>query len=624
MMPKEPDITDPPTPRQMPGAFPVLLAAWLALLAGLVEFGIRQLERHGFGRIIGIGIDALWTIPVANLAWFLPVGIGLLVAHRIARRWVTPAIVIGVLFFLAFTSLVWLIPGIHPYRGGAILALGLAVQTSRMVTKRWPGLLQVALRTTPALAAFVLGAAILIPVIQGLAERRQMAVMPDAAPHAPNVLLVILDTVRSMSMGLYGYARPNTPFLDEYAEEGVVFDRAYATSSWTLPTHASIFTGRWAHELSADKRTPLDDTFPTLAEALARHGYVSGGFVANTGYGSYEYGLNRGFTHYQDHPRNLGTIARSSRLGRFFTGINRLRDLFDYRGAPGRKQAWMVTDEFLDWLPGADGRPFFAFLNYFDAHRPYAPPSPYDTMFSGDTVKVRYATEAISEEDFLVTDVRRIRAQTWMDAYDGAIAFLDVEMKRLIGELETRGLLDNTVVIITSDHGEQWGEHNRLFHGNSGFVQEFQVPMLISYPPLVPRGVRVATPVSVRDLAATIFELTGKDPWEAFPGSSLSDYWSMGSGAGAEDARLVVGGTVSASGREWIHTLVSPEWYYIQRNDGTQEIYDAIEDPTNLVDLIDTVEGRAAGQGFQAAIDTLLGGEPPRSVQAVRGRSRRR
>jgi arylsulfatase A-like enzyme len=642
---REASVQGPP----MAATFPILLAAWLALATGLIEFGIRQLERHAFGRVIGVGLDALWTIPVANLAWFLPVGVGLYVGHRLVRSWVGPPLVIGVLTFVAFTSLVWLLPGVHPYKGGVILALGLAVQTSRTLSRRWFGLRALAYRTLPLLTALVVGAAILLPVVRGFGERGIVAEMPDPDPDAPNVLLVILDTVRSMSMGLYGYARPNTPFLDAYAGEGVVFERAYATASWTLPTHASIFTGRWAHEMSADKRTALDDTFPTVAEALARHGYVSGGFVANTGYGSYEYGLDRGFTHYEDHPRNLGTIARSSRLGRFVTGINRLRRLFNYEGSPGLKRAWMVTDEFLRWLPRVEDRPFFAFLNYFDAHRPYAPPSPYDTMFAGDTVTVRYATEAITEEDFLVSDVRRNSAQQWMDAYDGAIALLDVEMERLIGELEARGLLENTIVIITSDHGEQWGEHNRLFHGNSGFVQEFQIPLLVSYPPAVPSGVRVNTPVSVRDLAATIFDLTGTTPWEPFPGSPLSDFWSEHEDGDTDratealereyedplartadpngtttPARLVVGGTVSASGREWIHTLVSPEWYYIQRNDGTEEIYDQILDPGNFDNRIETPEGRGAADEFQAALDTLLGGQPPVSVQVARARAERR
>src|SRR5262249_45638238 len=127
------------------------------------------------------------------------------------------------------------------------------------------------------------------------------AMRPLPAPGSPNVLLIVLDTVGADHLSLYGYQRPTSPTIDELAPRGIRFDRAQATSSWTLPSHASMFTGRWPHELSVGWLTPLDGTHPTLAAFLGARGYATAGFVANTTYCASDSGLGLGFAAYHDY-----------------------------------------------------------------------------------------------------------------------------------------------------------------------------------------------------------------------------------------------------------------------------------------------------------------------------------
>ena len=214
-------------------------------------------------------------------------------------------------------------PRIYPW-AWAILALGIA---SRLVpilerrpteVRRWlmlsfPALLGVVL----VLAGFVLGG-------DWLKERRE-ASRPLPSGDPPNVLLIVLDTVRADRLSLYGYRRPTSPTLERLAKRGIRFDEARATAPWTLPSHASMFTGRWPHELDVDWYTPLGTKFPTLAEYLGSRGYATAGFVANVHYCSYDFGLDRGFTHYEDYVLEPMTPLRMCYLGDLaLKGVSRL------------------------------------------------------------------------------------------------------------------------------------------------------------------------------------------------------------------------------------------------------------------------------------------------------------
>ncbi len=189
-------------------------------------------------------------------------------------------------------------------------------------------------------------------------------------PSSPNVLLIVLDTVGADHLGLYGYDRPTSPTINGLAARGIRFDRAYASSSWTLPSHASLFTGRWPHELSAGWFTPLDETYPTLAEFLAARGFATAGFIANSWYCSDDSGLARGFTTYRDYqfPR-LTACSTATLVDRPMVGLDEiehfLEDWLDFDllrpvaerlwwlFKSNRKEAAEVNREFLNWLSGA-------------------------------------------------------------------------------------------------------------------------------------------------------------------------------------------------------------------------------------------------------------------------------
>jgi arylsulfatase A-like enzyme len=358
--------------------------------------------------------------------------------------------------------------------------------------------------------------------------------------------LIVLDTVGASHLSLYGYDRRTSPTLAELAERGIRFDSAMAPSSWTLPSHATMFTGRWLHELSVGWLTPLDETRPTLAEFLGARGYATAGFVANSRYCGSDSGLGRGFTLYEDYFYPELTASKTAVLvERALLGVDLFVNLLQgwLQDAPlkpavahlrrlfvnNRKGAAVVNREFLDWLSqrAQPERPFLAFLNYVDAHAPY--------RLAPGGIRRFGADPAGSHQDLLIeywwsVDKTRLPREDLAfaaDAYDDCIADLDERLGRLYDELNERGVLERTWLVITSDHGESFGEHAGVFcHGSSLYQTELHVPLLIIPPGgSAPKQV-VRETVSLRDVAATIVEVLGLGAGSPFPGSSLARFWS--------------------------------------------------------------------------------------------------
>ena len=203
-----------------------------------------------------------------------------------------------------------------------------------------------------------------------------------------------------------------------------------------------MFTGRHPSELAVDWVTPFDRRFPTVSEALTGAGYATAGFSANVGYVSVESGLARGFARFEDFVPTPGEVVRTSvMLGRVLKPVG-LEDVVE-NDDRGRRTAEDINGAFLEWLDRRPaGRPFFAFLNYFDAHAPYYAPAPYDTLFGGEQ-RLRPWGPRLSEQE----------VQAWRDAYDRSLVYVDAQLGVLFRALDARGELDNTVVIISSDHG---------------------------------------------------------------------------------------------------------------------------------------------------------------------------
>ncbi len=579
-------------------SWPMVLALWLAVVVGIIEVLVRAAERYLLHDIIKVGPHVVWMAPVVNLFWFSLPATCLLLAARTWPQRVSSRVIFAALTSVAFFSLILLYKKMHA-AAAIVLAIGLAVQSTRLVAQRLDAVQRLVRRSLPWLVASVAAAAVVIFAWRRLAERRTLAALPAAHANAPNVLLLVLDTVRKMSLSAYGYARPTSPALERWAVKGVRFDRAFVTAPWTLPSHASMFTGRHVHELSTELRTPLDDTYPTLAEVLASNGYATAGFVANSAYCSYEHGLNRGFIHYEDYPITLGMLFVSSVFGRRLLGASYLRELLHYHDRTDRKRAEEVNQQFFRWLPRRGDRPFFAFLNYFDAHDPYLPPQPFESMFAKFERGRPITIETSKFEDLTPAQIQREQ-----DAYDGAIAYMDREVDRLLTELERRGLFENTFIIITSDHGEHWGDHRLLLHANSLYRQLLEVPLIMLLPSRLQVGGRVVrTMVSLRDLPVTVFDVTGVEPESRFPGASLAGYWRDDS-PGVQ--RLIVAGAASLKGNRG-YSLISSRWHYIKRMTGEEELYAVDADPLDSLDLAATPLGREELIGLRAMLDSVAG-----------------
>jgi len=588
----------------------------VGLATGLGEVALRGVQVFVLGSGIHLSPHVVWMAPLADVALLAVAGALL---ARLSRRWPTaasPGVALFVFLFLALVGPLVFLPRLH-LAAAVLLAGGIAAQTARLLAARLPrpGFIRL-MATCMALVVVTLGLGVVGRA--AWAERPALAGLGPAPSGAPNVLLVVFDTVRARSLSLYGYSRPTTPALERLAARAVVFEQSYVTSPWTLPSHATMFTGRYPHELSPAWLTALDATHPTIAEIFRGRGYLTAGFTANVAATSYETGLARGFIRYEDYPVSFSMVVKSSWLARaidtalgWTTGRRRQH--------PGQRNAEEVNAAFLRWLDASQGRPFLAFLNYLDAHGPYLAPPPFDEKF-GPTRRRPPLTDAPLAEQ---RQWSREQIQVEIDAYAGAIAYVDNQLGRLIEELERRGLVAGTVVVVTSDHGEQFGEHGLFDHANSLYLPVLHVPLLVSFPPRVPDGRRVATPVTLRDLPVTLFDLAGLPGPMPFPGASLAIHWAGSTEAGRSSSPLLAEVRKGINldprlpvSRGDMHSLIEEGWHYIRNGDGQEELYDVERDPGELENLAEADGGTLLAR-FRAELERA-GVRAPRSV--ARGR----
>jgi arylsulfatase A-like enzyme len=584
-------VSAPPVPSRAPDA-PLTaggllrLAAWVGGLAGFGEVLLQLAIRTFWGRFNFTGRDLPWLTPASYTLLFLGLGLLLLLAARLRPALARPATVLGILAVPATASLLFMYPPLH--KGAALLlALGVAVQAARWAQgDGW--LARLARRTWALPLALIVACFLWVRVGGAFAEKRALAAVGTAPAGAPNVLLIFLDTVRETSVALVDSTSGHTPTMARLAGRGIRFAAARSPAPWTLPSHASAFTGKPAHALTADWLTPLDPVTPVLAEELMRRGWVTGGFVGNTLYCSRETGLARGFTHYRDYTAEPGEWVRSVSLLRVLHGNRLVRRALGIEELLGRKQAPEVTEPFLAWLDRRPaGRPFFAFLNYFDAHNPYIPPPEFRAGLPPGPPSLELETMGPGElpPPAVLDDLR--------DRYERSIAGLDRNLGHLFDELERRGLLDSTLVILTSDHGEQFGEHSLIVHGNSLYLPALHVPLIMSWPGKLPARRVVTEPVALYDLPATIFDLLGlgKSP---FPGRSLVPLWNGGASGQVPPIVTSVNYSpllrkVNPASRGDIRGIESDGWRLIRQRD-TQQLFDLTQDPGEDTNLVQAAE----------------------------------
>jgi len=578
---------------RLPG--PLLLALWFALVSGLIE-GLWRLFQVGVQhKVILMPIHVVWMAPLADVLWIGVPALLLLLLHLVFPRIVKTGLIVGVIAVIAFLPLMLLFTSMYKLVA-LFLAIGLGYQTTRLILGHQEGFSRLVRRSVIPLFLVVAIGGGSIGLIRSMREHQARAALVPAKAGAPNVLLIIWDTVRGQSLSVYGYERPTTPFLEAFAREGTKFDRAMSMAPWTLPSHAAMFTGQRPTDLVIDINHPLIDSFPTLAAALAAHGYVTGGFVANLSFTTREHGLSRDFSHYDDYPVSPGTAIWSSRLGNVIMDQDRVRKTINFWNDLDRKPAAGVNRQFLHWVDRRGNRPFFAFLNYYDSHRPYISVEPYKSKFVRDS-SGRFHPRR-SHLNFKAASKDEIR-WTW-DNYDATIAYQDEQVRLLMEELKRRGLLDNTLVIVTSDHGEHFGDHNRLGHMNSLYRTLIQVPLIMRMPGRVPAGTVVTTPVSLRDLPRTILDLSGVGDTAGIPGISMQRFWTGASPDNNDPPEPVFSevGTRKGSGP---YSIITMGYHYINWQGQTRksQIYDIEADPWELKDLLGQPALEPLMPGFQ-------------------------
>jgi arylsulfatase A-like enzyme len=371
-----------------------------------------------------------------------------------------------------------------------------------------------------------------------------------AAAERPNVVLVVVDTLRADHLGCHGYERETTPRLDQLAAGGLRFERAFSQAPWTTPSVASLLTSLYPTEIGIGSECSLlPDELTLLPEVLAAQGYRTGAVISHT-FCSERWNFDQGFDWF-DQSNVAGHAAISS---------------------PG------VTARALEFADWAGDAPFFLWLHYFDPHfyynehpehafggrQGYSGPIRPGLEFS----RLLELRNTLTAED--LAELRRL--------YDSEIAFTDGWIGALFDGLRARGLWERTLVIATGDHGEEFGDHGDIGHARTLYQELVNVPLIVKLPHSAagpPAGTAIPEPVALIDVFPTVLELTGTR-WDGpLQGRSLL--------AARDPARALVSETARAGG---VQSLVSGDYKLIRRLDGDlRALYHLGQDPRELRDL---------------------------------------
>jgi arylsulfatase A-like enzyme len=361
-----------------------------------------------------------------------------------------------------------------------------------------------------------------------------------------------VDTLRADALGCYGYPLPTSPNIDQLAAESILFANTFAQSSWTKPATASLVTGlNPASHGAVNLTSRISPDATTLAEVLRAHGYLAGAFVTNVNV-SGEFGFKRGFDEYNYLPEDL---SRSTL----------------------HVTAAKVNELVFPWLETHQRQPFFLYLHVSDPHAPYRPPSLTAERFRppGPVPTIAYAPSPLHEltKDSTARTTENIAYVRSL--YDGDVSLVDDAFGALVTKLKSLGLYDKLVMVVTSDHGEEFNEHGGFEHGHTLYREMLSVPLILRLPGGQGGGTRVLELARQIDIAPTVLRSVGLRVPPAMQGRSL---WPVPAAstapADAISQTKLGGGDVAAA--------MTTEWKVIHRGRATTsdfEIYDLRQDP---------------------------------------------
>jgi arylsulfatase A-like enzyme len=579
-----------------------VLAVAAALFAAFGNTLVVLFQRHILHQPGSASPEFAFLSPIGYLTVFAVLAIPLLLSVWLFPARVANRLIPGAFAAAASYALLSLITIIHPIALG-LIAIGIGAQVGAAFGRRPAPALSRTRWLAGLCAGAVLATAGMTVALRQLRASRLESARGAADTSAPNIILLILDTVRAKNLSVYGYPRPTSPILERLAADGVTFEYSFSTGTFSAPSHASMLTGVWGSQTGANFTRRMHDTLPALPEILNADGYVSGAFVGNAAWAGRNVGLGKGFTYYVDFPQDFGQALASTTLTQSRTGRRLVAGVSNRNLQPiiaairhpdlrfttfheRRRATPEIIEQFWHWRDGVEGRPYFAMLNFMDAHDPYLPPGRFRTMF-GDGSKI-------------------------LDRYDGAIAYVDSLVGGIVDGLRKRGELERTVIVITADHGELLGEHGIEGHSKSVYPRAVRVPLILSGGG-IQRGVRVAPPVSLRDLAATLLDVAGIHDDE-LPGTSLRKAWESGSNESVSPVVFEApqGKNVGLDDLTRIGAIkgaADSTWYYIRYADGREEVFRWRTDSLESTNLIATAEGRAAADGLERLLERELGGD---------------
>jgi len=602
----------------------------LGVAAGLVVAGVLVLRgRPVTGARLALGLAAAYAL----FRVYDPPGLGLeavfaLVAAGVAAIGVgiAGADGAGAIGFLTLTLLATAAValggfGIDELAGSRRWGAGLPFATAflPLAAVAVDRTLRIAVPRPAARLAVVLGALTLVvagwghPLATAPIDDPIVTGVPPA--HAPDVILVTLDTTRADHLSTYGYARETSPNLSAFAADGLLFTAARSPAAWTLPGHASLFTGMyptrhgahfagtWLPGESRDGHPmvafPLPASAVTMAEALRDHGYRTGGFVANFSYLYRDFGIAQGFGRYEDAPALLFRLRPVGlRL------VRQVRPSFCLTPIRGAREINAAALAWLDRQPA--GRPAFLFVNYMEAHEPRLAPPPYDRWSREIPGADRLARKNLYYEH-AVRNLPEAEQRFVAANYDGELAFMDEALGELLAALRARGRWENALVIVTADHGEFLGEHDQMGHiGQMLYEPVLRIPLAVKFPGADHARGRVTTPVQLVDVLPTVLATVGAAVPPDVQGEALPHVTHASLAEEDVDPFLVQ--RYGAQYDRGIRVLYDGDWKLIRTSRGESMLFDLAHDPTEGRDLAAAEPERTADlvRRLTAKLGTLV------------------